>query len=118
MTEKGAIKSNKLNIFQLEDEVWYAAHDLMEFLNWYNKKIKPINSPEDLKELQMFSPEDGCVWSPDNITKEDIEALGERSELDRGGSGNLRRYGNAIYKLQTFADLMGSEIGEVPCKIN
>lgn len=118
MTERRAAGINELKIFQLEDEVWYAACDLMEFLNWYHEKIKPIQSPEDLMELQMFSPEDGCVWSTDNITKEDIEALGERAELDRGGSGNLRRYGNAIYKLQTFADRMGNEIKEVPCKIN
>lgn len=107
----------KLKIFQLEEEVWYAAHNLMEFLNWYDKNIKPIEAPEDLKELQMFAPEDGCTWSSDNITREDVEALGERTELDRGGSGNLRRFGDTIYKLQTFSELIDGEDRQVPYRI-
>lgn len=106
-----------LKIFQLEEEDWYAAHTLMEFLNWYDKNIKPIEVPEDLKELQMFAPEDGCTWSSDHITREDIEALGEKTELDRGGSGNLRRVGDTIYKLQTFSDMMGDGDRKVPFHI-
>lgn len=108
----------EIKVFQLEEDVWYAAHDLMEFLNWYHETVKPIESPEDLRELQMFAPEDGCIWSGDNITREDVEALGDKTELDRGGNGNLRRYGDTIYKLQTFSELMGGKPGKVPCQIN
>lgn len=107
----------ELKIFQLEEEVWYAAHNLMEFLNWYDKNVKPIETPEDLKGLQMFAPEDGYTWSADNITPEDVEALGEKTELDRGGSGNLRRVGNVIYKMQTFSELLEGEDQQVPYRI-
>lgn len=37
-----------IKIFKMDDCSWYAAHNLMEFLNWYNKHIDSIEFPDDL----------------------------------------------------------------------
>ena len=41
-----------IKIFKMDDCSWYAAHNLMEFLNWYNKHIDSIEVPNDLSEFK------------------------------------------------------------------
>lgn len=33
-----------LKIFSLDEYSWYVAHNLMEFLNWYDKNINSIEN--------------------------------------------------------------------------
>lgn len=103
------MQKKNLKIFRLDDCSWYVAHDLMEFLNWYDKNINSIESVDALDELEIINPEDGQMWSDTNITPEDIEALGEYEETCRGGIGDLMRKGDEIWKMQTFADVLGDE---------
>ena len=56
-----------IKIFKMDDCSWYAAHNLMEFLNWYNKHIDSIEVPDDLQELEIIEPEDGTMWSNENM---------------------------------------------------
>ena len=98
-----------IKIFKMDDCSWYAAHNLMEFLNWYNKHIDSIEVPDDLQELEIIEPEDGTMWSNENITQEDVETLGDADEICRGGIGDLKRHDGDIFKMQTFADVLGDE---------
>lgn len=106
-----------LKIFQIDEYSWYVAHDLMEFLNWYHKNINSIDEPDELCELKMIEPEDGCMWRDSNITPEDIETLGDDDEHCRGGVGDLKRVHGEIYKMQTFADVLGDEDIKEPYEI-
>lgn len=106
-----------IKIFRLDDYSWYAAHNLMEFLNWYHKNIDSIETPDDLSELEIIEPEDGTMWSNENITQEDIEELGDAEEICRGGIGDLKRLDGYIYKVQTFADVLGDEDIKEPYEI-
>lgn len=106
-----------VKIFRVDDYSWYVAHDLMEFLNWYHKNINNIDEPDDIGELQMFEPKDGYMWSNVNITPEDIAELGECDGRCKGGVGDLMRNGGEIWKMQTFADVLGDEDVKEPYKI-
>lgn len=106
-----------LKIYRLDDCSWFVAHDLMEFLNWYNKNIDSITEPDDLSELEVIEPEDGTMWSDTNITPEDIEELGEYDEHCKGGIGDLMRRGGEIFKKQTFADVLGDADIKEPYEI-
>jgi len=112
-----ADKMADLKIFRIDDYSWYVAHNLMEFLNWYHKRFSNIDEPEQLEMLEMFNPEDGAMWSNSNITTDDIVALGEYEEVCRGGIGDLRRIGGEIFKMQTFADVLGDEDINEPYEI-
>lgn len=98
-----------LKIFRLDDCSWYVAHDLMEFLNWYHKNINDIETADDLSELEIIEPEDGCMWCDTNITLKDIAELGDCEGRCKGGVGDLMRRGGEVYKMQTFADVLGEE---------
>lgn len=106
-----------LKIFRLDEYSWYVAHNLMEFLNWYDKNINSIETPDDLTELEIIEPEDGQMWSNTNITQEDIKELGDYEECCRGGVGDLIRRDGEIYKMQTFADVLGDEDIKEPYEI-
>ena len=106
-----------IKIFKMDDCSWYAAHNLMEFLNWYNKHIDSIETPDDLSELEIIEPEDGTMWSNENITQEDVETLGDADEICRGGIGDLKRHDGDIFKMQTFADVLGDEDIKEPYEI-
>lgn len=106
-----------LKIFRLDEYSWYVAHNLMEFLNWYDKNINSIETPDDLTELEIIEPEDGHMWSNTNITQEDVEELGNYEECCRGGVGDLIRRDGEIYKMQTFADVLGDEDIKEPYEI-
>lgn len=107
----------EIKIFKIDDYSWYAAHSLMEFLNWYHKNIDSIEIPEDLQELEIIDPKDGSMWFSGNITKGDIEELGDCDETCRGGIGDLIRRDGEIYKMQTFADVLGDEDIKEPYEI-
>lgn len=107
----------QIYIFRLDEYSWYAAHSIMEFLNWYHENIDSIETPEDIAEITMFEPEDRTTWSNKNITPEDIEALGEYEEKCRGGIGDLKRISGEIFKMQTFADVLGDEDIREPYEI-
>lgn len=106
-----------LKVFRLDEYSWYVAHNLMEFLNWYDKNINSIETPDDLTELEIIEPEDGQMWSNTNITQEDIKELGDYEECCRGGVGDLIRRDGEIYKMQTFADVLGDEDIKEPYEI-
>lgn len=106
-----------LKIFRICEYSWYVAHDLMEFLNWYHKNVDSIETPEDLEELEIIEPKDGVVWSNTNITPEDIEELGDYDSICKGGIGDLMRRDGEIYKMQTFADVLGKEEVQEPYEI-
>lgn len=106
-----------LKIYRVDEYSWYVAHNLMEFLNWYNKNIDNITEPDDLQELEVIEPENGTMWSDTNITPKDIETLGEYNEICKGGIGDLKRHDGEIYKLQTFADVLGDEDIKEPYEI-
>lgn len=106
-----------LKIFRMDEYSWYVAHDLMEFLNWYHKNVNDIENVDDLSELEIIDPEDVCVWCDSNITPEDIEELGDYDEHCRGGVGDLKRVHGEIYKMQTFADVLGDEDIKEPYEI-
>jgi hypothetical protein len=106
-----------IKIFKMDDYSWYAAHNLMEFLNWYNKHIDSIETQDDLSELEIIEPEDGTMWSNENITQEDVETLGDADEICRGGIGDLKRHDGDIFKMQTFADVLGDEDIKEPYEI-
>lgn len=107
-----------LKIFRLDEYSWYVAHDLMEFLNWYHKNVNSIEDEDDLSALEIFSPEDGQMWSNENITQEDIDTLGDYDEYCRGGIGDLKKMPDGeIYKMQTFADVLGNEDIKEPYEI-
>lgn len=104
-----------IKIFKMDDYSWYAAHNLMEFLNWYNKHIDSIETPDDLSELEIIEPEDGTMWSNENITQEDVETLGDADEICRGGEqmrvtereicGSFRRAENQKQQIQILTEL-------------
>jgi len=106
-----------LKVFKVDDYSWYVAHNLMEFLNWYHENIDSIETKEDLTELEIIEPKDGTMWNSTNITQEDIEALGEYEEVCRGGIGDLMRRDGEIYKMQTFADVLGGQDIKEPYEI-
>lgn len=106
-----------IKIFTLDDFSWYAAHNLMEFLQWYHKYVDSIETADDLAGLRIIEPEDGTMWSDENITQEDIDTLGESDECCRGGIGDLKRRDGVIFKMQTFADVLGDEDIREPYEI-
>lgn len=106
-----------LKIFRLDYYSWYVAHNLMEFLDWYHKNINNIETEDDLSELKIIEPEDGCMWSDQNITSEDVTALGDYDEHCKGGAGDLMRRHGEIYKMQTFAEVLGDEDIKEPYEI-
>lgn len=106
-----------LKIFRMDEYSWYVAHDLMEFLNWYHKNVNDIEDVDDLSELEIIDPEDGCMWCNSNITPDDIEELGDYDERCGGGVGDLKRVHGEIYKMQTFADVLGDEDIKEPYEI-
>ena len=107
-----------LKIFKVDDYSWYVAHNLMEFLNWYHKNVHSIETEEDLQQLEITEPEDGHMWSDTNITPEDIKELGDYDECCRGGVGDLKRMSDGeIYKMQSFADVLGDEDIKEPYEI-
>lgn len=110
-------EKRKAWIFQVDEYSWYAAHSIMEFLNWYHRNIDSIEIPDELSEMTMIEPENGMMWSNQNITQEDIEALGELDELSRGGIGDLKRVQGEIFKYVTFADVLGDEDFDEPFEI-
>ena len=108
----------QIYIFQLDEYSWYAAHSIMEFLNWYHENIDSIEIPEDVAGITMIEPEDGQMWSNTNITQEDIDALGDYDEHCRGGIGDLKKMPDGeIFKMQTFADVLGDEDIKEPYEI-
>jgi len=107
-----------LKIFKVDDYSWYVAHNLMEFLNWYHENIDSIETEEDLDYLEIINPEDGGMWSDENITQEDIDALGDLEELGANGIGALLRRGGEIYKYQTYAAVLGDEDIKEPYEIS
>lgn len=46
-----------IKIFKMDDCSWYAAHNLMEFLNWYNKHIDSMvkKGTELLAEMKALA---------------------------------------------------------------
>lgn len=110
-------EKRKAWIFQVDEYSWYAAHSIMEFLNWYHQNIDSIEIPDEISEMTMIEPENGTMWSNQNITQEDIEALGELDELCRGGIGDLKRVQGEIFKHVTFADVLGDEDFDEPFEI-
>lgn len=107
-----------LKIYRLDEYSWYVAHNLMEFLNWYNKNIDNIEEPDDLQELEEIEPENGVIWSTKNITSKDIENLGNYDEHGTGKEiGDLKKHDGEICKLQTFADVLGKEDIKEPYEI-
>ena len=107
-----------LKIFKVDDYSWYVAHNLMEFLNWYHKNVNSIETEEDLQQLEITEPEDGHMWSDTNITPEDIKELGDYDECCRGGVVDLKRMSDGeIYKMQSFADVLGDEDIKEPYEI-
>lgn len=106
-----------LKIFKIDDCSWFVAHNLMEFLNWYHKNIDDIETVEDLDCLEIINPEDGGMWSDENITQEDIDALGDLDELGTNKIGALLRRGGEIYKYQTYADVLGTDDIKEPYEI-
>lgn len=107
-----------LKIYKIDECSWYVAHNLMEFLNWYNKYIDELTEPDDLQELKVIEPESGTMWSDTNITQEDIAALGEYDEYGTGKDiGDLKRHDGEICKLQTFADVLGDKDIKEPYEI-
>lgn len=108
----------QIRIFQLDEYSWYAAHSIMEFLNWYHENVDSIEIPEDIAGITMIEPEDGSMWSNTNITQEDIDKLGDYDEHCGGGIGDLKRMSDGeIYKMQTFADVLGGEDIKEPYEI-
>ena len=108
----------QIRIFQLDEYSWYAAHSIMEFLNWYHENVDSIEIPEDIAGITMIEPEDGSMWSNINITQEDIDKLGDYDEHCGGGIGDLKRMSDGeIYKMQTFADVLGDEDIKEPYEI-
>lgn len=106
-----------LKIFRLDDCSWYVAHNLMEFLNWYHKNVADIEVADDLSELEILEPEDGCMWYETDI-QEDIETLGDNDSHGLGNkAGDLMRRGGNIFKMQTFADVLGDEDIKEPYEI-
>lgn len=106
-----------LKIFRLDEYSSYVAHDLMEFLNWYHKNISSIEDEDDLSELEIIEPEDGKMWCNENISSEDISRLGECDEIGGGEIGALMRRDGEIWKMQTFADVLGDEDIKEPYEI-
>lgn len=106
-----------LKIFRIDDCSWFVAHNLMEFLNWYHKYIDSIETPEDLDCLEIINPEDGGMWSDENITQEDIDALGDNDEMGTNEIGALLRRNGEIYKYQTYAVVLGDEDIKEPYEI-
>lgn len=106
-----------LKIFRIDDCSWFVAHNLMEFLNWYDKNIDSIETPEDLDCLEIINPEDGGMWNDANISEEDIKALGDADQLGTNEIGSLLRRGGEIYKYQTFAAVLGDEDIKEPYEI-
>lgn len=106
-----------IKIFRMDENSWYAAHNLMEFLNWYDKNVSSIETTDDLSELEIINPADGTMWSNENITGEDIAALGDSEKRCSGGIGDLKRHDGLIYKMQTFADVLGDEDISEPYEI-
>ncbi len=102
-------KNHGIKIYRIDDISWYAAHNMMEFLNWYHKNIDSLTDPDEIKELEVIESEDGMMWYSENITQEDITELGDSDELCKGGLGDLKRRCGEIYKMQTFADVLGDE---------
>lgn len=102
--EKSCKYIRKINIFRMDEDAWYAAHNLMEFLNWYDKYVCKIEDAEQLESIEILEPEDGFMWSNINITQEDIEALGDCEE-----TVNLIKRDGEILKYQTFADVLKNE---------
>lgn len=106
-----------LRIFRLDEYSWYVAHNLMEFLTWYHNNICTIDSTDDLAELEIIDSEDGSMWSNKNITQEDVERIGDAEEVGKGEVGDLMRKDGEIFKMQTFADVIGEEDIEEPYEI-
>lgn len=107
-----------LKIFRVDEYSWYVAHNLMEFLNWYDKNIDSITETDDLSQLEITEPEDGTMWSDKNITQEDVKKLGENDEYGSGEeAGDLKKFYGEIYKMQTFAEVLGDEDIMEPCEI-
>lgn len=110
-------EKRKAWIFQMDEYAWYVAHSIMEFLNWYHRNIDSIEILDELQGITMIEPENGTMWSNQNITQEDIEALGDSDEICRGGIGDLMRRDGEIFKMQTFADVLGDEDFNEPYEI-
>lgn len=109
--------NRKFKIFRIDDKSWYVAHSLMEFLNWYHQNIKSIESSEDLQELEILETSDVKVWSVKNVTKEDMEKIGNSDSYFDNGIPLLQRENGEIFKLQTCKEFLGEEDITEPYKI-
>lgn len=95
-------------IFTLDDEDYYADRSLMEFLNWYNKNIDPLETAEQLQGLGMHDPEDIAMWSPDDdATPEELE-----KELKRVEQSELCQIKGVIYRSHKYAEYIDEDAKE------
>ena len=110
-----------LHIYRINPYSRYVAHNLMEFLNWYHKYVDSIETVDDIEHLEIIEPNDGYMWSDQNITPEDINNLGDKDEYHNGlysvSLGDLQRKDGRIYKYQTFADVLGDKDPAVPYEL-
>lgn len=108
---------NNLKIFRMDDYSWFVAHDLIEFLNWYHKNVENIETEEDLSELKVINPEDDWMWNDLDITPEDFKRLGDLDSCRGETEGDLMRFQGRVYKLQTFAEVLGDKDIKEPYEI-
>lgn len=107
-----------LKIYKMDEYSWYVAHNLMEFLTWYDKNIDSIETPYDLSELEEADINTEGMWTNEGVTPEDIEELGESDKLGVARKmGSLRRVNGEIYKFQSFAQVLGGEDIKEPYEI-
>lgn len=99
-------------IFTLDDEDYYAARSLMEFLNWYNKNIDPLESEEQLQGLSIHDPEDTYAWDSESVTEEDMAEYEKAMQTDGQRPENLYYIGGILYKKCKHSELIDKDAKE------
>lgn len=99
-------------IFTLDDEDYYAAGSLMEFIIWYHRNMEPIEEPEQLQGIAMYDPEDACSWTTDDITPEDVKEMERAEQMGFNCTGNLLRIEGIIHKQHRYAEFIDEEAKE------
>lgn len=106
-----------LHIYRVDDYSWYVAHNMDEFIAWYNKYIDSLDD-EQIEAIEEMNPEDGYMLNSEGVTEEDLMELGDSDEIcNLDGSVHLCRRMGTVYKRQTFAEVLGDEDPREPYEI-
>ena len=99
-------------VFTLDDEDYYAAHSLMEFLNWYNENVEVLEEPKQLQGLSMHNPEDACLWDSESVTEEDMAEYEKAMQTNGQCPENLSYIGGILYKKYKYSELIDEDSKE------